>query len=276
MHRFDPESTLRLIERHQVGWLYAVPTIMNRIAKLPTNVLEAADFSSVHTLFHMAAPCADWLKRWWIDRLGADAVWELYAGTEVQAITVIGGEEWLTRPGSVGKPVVGQMRILDEDGQPAAPGVPGEIFMRPTSDAPTYRYLGATARVINGWESLGDLGWMDVDGYLYLSDRMTDMVLVGGINVYPAEVEAALEAHRLVESCCVIGLPDDDLGSRLHAVVHLAADVSDDELGTWAAQRLAPHKRPRSYERSDEQLRDDAGKMRRSAVRESRLDRTTA
>jgi bile acid-coenzyme A ligase len=276
MPRFDAATTVRLIEKHQVGWLYAVPTIMNRIAKLPADVLDAADLSSVRTMFHMAAPCAEWLKRWWIDRLGAEAVWELYAGTEVQAITMIDGVEWLTRPGSVGKTVVGRIQILDEDGQPASEGVAGEIFMRPANDAPTYRYLGATARAVNGWESLGDLGWMDSDGYLYLSDRMADMVLVGGINVYPAEVEAAVEAHPLVESCCVIGLPDDDLGSRLHAVVHVSADVADDELAMFVAERLAPHKRPRSYERSDVPLRDDAGKMRRSAVRESRLDRTMA
>jgi bile acid-coenzyme A ligase len=276
MPRFDAETTLRLIQQHRVGWLYAVPTIMNRIAKLPSEVLDAADLSSVRTMFHMAAPCSDWLKRWWMDRLGADAVWELYAGTEVQAITMVGGTEWLSRPGTVGKVVVGQIRILDEDLQSADPGVVGEIFMRPTTDAPTYRYLGATARAVNGWESLGDLGWMDSDGYLYLSDRMTDMVLVGGINVYPAEVEAAIEAHPLVESCCVIGLPDDDLGSRLHAVLHASATITDDDLVAFVAERLAPHKRPRTYERSTEQLRDDAGKMRRSAIRESRLDRTPA
>jgi bile acid-coenzyme A ligase len=276
MPRFDAETTLRLIQQHRVGWLYAVPTIMNRIAKLPSEVLDAADLSSVRTMFHMAAPCSDWLKRWWMDRLGADAVWELYAGTEVQAITMVGGTEWLSRPGTVGKVVVGRIRILDEDLQSADPGVVGEIFMRPTTDAPTYRYLGATARAVNGWESLGDLGWMDSDGYLYLSDRMTDMVLVGGINVYPAEVEAAIEAHPLVESCCVIGLPDDDLGSRLHAVLHASATITDDDLVAFVAERLAPHKRPRTYERSTEQLRDDAGKMRRSAIRESRLDRTPA
>jgi bile acid-coenzyme A ligase len=102
------------------------------------------------------------------------------------------------------------------------------------------------------------------------------MVLVGGINVYPAEVEAAIEAHPLIESCCVIGLPDDDLGSRLHAVVHLSGEVADDDLSAFVAERLAPHKRPRSYERSADQLRDDAGKMRRSAIREARLDRTMA
>jgi bile acid-coenzyme A ligase len=276
MPRFDAESTVRLIDKHEVGWFYAVPTIMNRIAKLPDDVLASASLSSVRTMFHMAAPCAEWLKRWWIERLGADAVWELYAGTEVQAITMVSGTEWLTRPGTVGKPVVGQIKILDEDMQPADAGVVGEIFMRPTTDAPTYRYLGATARAINGWESLGDLGWMDAEGYLYLSDRMTDMVLVGGINVYPAEVEAAVEAHPLVESCCVIGLPDDDLGSRLHAVVHLSGETTDEDLSAFVAERLAPHKRPHSYERSADPLRDDAGKMRRSAIREARLDRTMA
>jgi bile acid-coenzyme A ligase len=276
MPRFDPEATLHLIEQHHVGWLYAVPTIMSRIAKLPPEVLDAADLSSLHTMFHMAAPCSDWLKRWWIDRLGADAIWELYAGTEVQAITVIGGDEWLTRPGSVGRPIVGEIKILDESGQPVPPGVAGEIFMRPTSATPTYRYLGADPRTIDGWDSLGDLGWTDADGYLYLSDRMADMVLVGGVNVYPAEIEAVLEAHALVESCCVVGLPDDDIGNRLHAVVHLSGEVSDDELTAYVSERLAPHKRPRSYERSAEPLRDDAGKMRRSAVRESRLEREPA
>jgi bile acid-coenzyme A ligase len=152
--------------------------------------------------------------------------------------------------------------------------VPGEIFMRPANDVPTYRYLGATARAINGWESLGDLGWMDNDGYLYLSDRMADMVLVGGINVYPAEIETVIESHPLVESCCVVGLPDEDMGNQLHAVVHLSGEVTDAELASFVGERLASHKRPRSYERSDQPLRDDAGKMRRSAVRESRLDRT--
>jgi bile acid-coenzyme A ligase len=220
----------------------------------------------------MAAPCADWLKRWWIDRLGADAIWELYAGTETQAITLIGGAEWLTRPGSVGKVVVGQIKILDDAGQPAPAGVTGEIFMRPTGDESPYRYLGAEVRAIDGWESLGDLGSMDADGYLYLSDRLTDMVLVGGINVYPAEVEAAIESHPLVESCCVVGLPDDDLGNRLHAVVHLYDEVSDVELTAFVEELLASHKRPHSYERSDQPLRDDAGKMRRSTIRQSRLD----
>lgn len=270
MTRFEPVRALELVARHRVGWVYAVPTIMSRIAKLPPEVTSTADLSSVRTLLHMAAPCAEWLKRWWIDRLGPDAVWELYAGTEVQAITLISGTEWLTHPGSVGRPVAGEMRVLGEDGAPAPAGEVGEVFMRSTS-GPTYRYLGATAVQVDGWESLGDMGWMDPEGYLYLGDRKSDMVLVGGVNVYPAEVEATLEAHPAVESACVVGLPDDDLGNRLHAVVHLTAPLTDGELTAYLGQRLAPHKRPRSFERSEHPVRDDAGKVRRSAVRERSL-----
>ncbi|MCU1600089.1 MAG: o-succinylbenzoate--CoA ligase [Frankiales bacterium] len=268
MDRFDPQRALDLITDHRVGWLYSVPTIMSRMAKHPA--APAADLSSVHTMFHMAAPCAEWLKRWWIDKIGAEAVWELYAGTEVQAITTISGTEWLERPGSVGRPISGEITVLGEDGTPVQPGELGEVFMR--SAAPTYRYLGGTARVVDGWESLGDMGWTDADGYLFLSDRKNDMVLVGGVNVYPAEVESALDAHPAVATSCVIGLPDEDLGNVLHAIVQLSEQVDDEELSAFLAERLAPHKRPRTFERSDSPLRDEAGKTRRSALREARLN----
>jgi bile acid-coenzyme A ligase len=275
MPRFDPVRALELVAEHRVGWVYAVPTIMSRIAKLPAAETAAADLSSVHTLIHMAAPCADWLKRWWIDRIGAEAVLELYAGTEAQAITVINGQEWLDHPGSVGRPIVGEVTVLDEDGKPLPAGEVGEIFMRSTTGA-TYRYLGGQARERDGWESLGDMGRLDEEGYLYLSDRKSDMVLVGGVNTYPAEVEAALDSHPAVASSCVVGLPDEDLGNRLHAVVQLSSPVEDDELFVYLAERLAPHKRPRTIERSDLPLRDEAGKVRRSAVREACLQRVSA
>ena len=276
MQRFDPETALELIAQHRVGWVYAVPTIMSRIAKLDPQITATADLSSVHTLFHMAAPCAPWLKHWWIGRLGADAVWELYAGTEAQAITTIGGQEWLRKPGSVGRPLVGEVTVLDEQGAPVPAGVVGEVFLRAAAGATTYRYLGAEPRRVDDWESLGDMGYLDADGYLYLCDRSTDMVLVGGVNVYPAEVEAALESHPAVESSCVIGLPDDDLGNQLRAVVHLTEDVDDDSLHAFLAERLAPYKRPRAFARTDHSLRDEAGKIRRSAVRAAMLERLPA
>jgi bile acid-coenzyme A ligase len=163
------------------------------------------------------------------------------------------------------------MQICDPDGKPLPTGEVGEVWMK--SDAgPTYKYIGAEARSReDGWESLGDLGWMDADGYLYLNDRLTDMVLVGGSNVYPAEVEAALDEHPSVMSSCVIGLPDDDLGNRLHALVQLSGDASDDDLRAWCGERLTKYKVPRTFERVDEPLRDDAAKVRRSQLRAERL-----
>ncbi|HKD23677.1 MAG TPA: long-chain fatty acid--CoA ligase, partial [Rhizomicrobium sp.] len=135
-----------------------------------------------------------------------------------------------------------------------------------------YRYVGAKARTLpGGWESLGDIGWFDADGYLYLADRRTDMILVGGANVYPAEVEAAIDEHALVQSSAVIGLPDDDLGNRIHAIVQARGELSADELERHLSERLVIYKRPRSFEFVSEPLRDDAGKVRRSALREERI-----
>lgn len=269
--RFDAETTLVLIERHRVGWVYLVPTMMSRISKLPDEVRERYDLGSIHTVMHMAAPCPPYLKQAWIDWLGPERIMELYAGTEAQAATFINGVEWLEHRGSVGKPVIGQMQICDPDGNPLPPGEVGEVWLK-SNAGPSYRYVGAQARTRDGgWESLGDLGWMDADGYLYLNDRMTDMVLVGGSNVYPAEVEAALDEHPSVMSSCVIGLPDEDLGNRLHALVQLSQEVSDDELRSWCAERLTKYKVPRIFERVDEPLRDDAAKVRRSQLRADRL-----
>src|SRR5579871_5869248 len=137
---------------------------------------------------------------------------------------------------------------------------------------PTYQYRGADARVISGgWESLGDIGWFDEDGYLYLADRRTDMILVGGANVYPAEIESALEEHPLVASCAVIGIPDDDLGNRVHAIVQPRSGLTEDALQKHLAEKLVIYKRPRSYEFVSEPLRDDAGKVRRTALRDERI-----
>jgi bile acid-coenzyme A ligase len=273
MSRFDPAETLRLIEKHRVTWLYLVPTMMVRIWRLPEAVRLAADVSSLEVAFHMAAPCPPWLKQEWIDWLGAEKVLELYGGTELQAMTVITGTEWLAHRGSVGRPVIGEMEVRDFDGRPVPAGQEGEIWMRRGPGAPPpYRYIGATARsAAGGWESLGDIGHLDADGYVYVTDRFADMILVGGANVYPAEIEAALDEHPAVRSCCVIGLPDEDLGSVPYAIVELSEPVSDEDLMAHLRQRLAPHKLPRVIERASAPLRDDAGKVRRSALRAERI-----
>jgi bile acid-coenzyme A ligase len=137
---------------------------------------------------------------------------------------------------------------------------------------PGYRYIGAVARTAaDGWESLGDVGYVDAEGYLYITDRMADMILVGGANVYPAEIEGALDEHPAVLSCCVVGLPDDDLGNVPHAIIELAEPVSDEDLLVFLSERIARYKLPRTIERTTTPLRDDAGKVRRSALRADRL-----
>jgi bile acid-coenzyme A ligase len=273
MPRFDPEATLAEIEKRRATWVYLVPTMMNRIWHLPDDVRRKYDLSSLQTLWHLAAPCPPWLKEAFIHWVGPEVVMELYAGTEAQAVTIISGAEWLTHRGSVGKVTAGEMCAFGEDGQPLAPGEVGEIYMRrPEGAPPTYKYIGATAKSLpGGWESLGDIGWFDEEGYLYLADRRTDMILVGGSNVYPAEIEAALEEHPAVQSCAVIGLPDDDLGNKVHAIVQAKGQVSAEDLRAHLADKLVSYKQPRSYEFVDEPLRDDAGKVRRSALRDARI-----
>lgn len=266
LERFDPVATLAAVERHRADVLYLVPTMMNRIWRLGEDERNRYDLSSLRVVWHLAAPCPAWLKEEWIRWLGPERVVELYGGTEGQAATVIGGVEWLERRGSVGRPVSGEIRILDEDLRPVPPGVMGEVWMRPTArDRPTYRYVGAEARrTPDGWESLGDMGWMDEDGYLYLGDRRSDMILTGGSNVYPAEVEAAILRHPEVRSCAVYGVPDDDLGQRVCATVEGPRSLTPAALRGFLAAQLVSYKIPRDIEIVDHPVRDDAGKVRRS------------
>jgi bile acid-coenzyme A ligase len=277
MERFDAAETLALIERHRVDCVLLVPTMMTRISKLPDDVKDAADLSSLKEVVHVAAPCPPWLKEEWIRWLGPHRVQEFYAGSEAQGITIITGEEWLRKPGSVGKAAMGsQVRILDPvTREDLPPGEVGEIFMLPEGGTgSTYRYVGADPRrTEDGWDSIGDLGWLDEDGYLFLADRAVDMIITGGANVYPAEVEGALESHPLVRCSAVIGLPDDDLGQRVHAVVETDDELGEDELRAHLAERLVRYKIPRSFELVSEPIRDDAGKVRRSALKAERIER---
>lgn len=274
MGRFDPEATLAEVQKRKATWLYLVPTMMNRIWHLPQEVRDRYDISSLKILWHMAAPCPAWLKEAFIRWIAPGGeVMELYAGTEAQAVTIITGTEWLEHRGSVGRVQIGEMKVVDDEGRDLPAGETGEIYMRPAPGTPeTYRYVGAKAKTLpGGWESLGDLGWFDADGYLYLADRRTDMILVGGSNVYPAEIESALQEHSAVESCAVIGLPDDDMGNRIHAIINAKGVVGEDELRAHLKDRLVSYKQPRSYEFVDEAVRDDAGKVRRTALRDARI-----
>lgn len=274
MPRFEPHEFLRLVTEHRVTFLTTVPTIMQRLLPVYRADPDAYDLSSIRRFWHVGAPCPPAVKRAWIEILQPDALWELYGGTELQALTFISGSQWLDHPGSVGVVVAGEMKVLDDDGNECPPGVVGEIYMRPSpGSAPTYRYIGATAKSRDGWDSLGDLGYFDQDGFLYLSDRRVDMFTVGGKNVYPAEIESALAEHPAVLSCLVVGVPHDDLGQVPHALVHADGDLDEAGVIAFLSERVERHKVPRTVEFTDEPLRDDAGKARRSAVRDAVIAR---
>jgi bile acid-coenzyme A ligase len=270
--RFDAEATLAAIDRHRSDTVYLVPTMMKRISRIPDDVRNSYDISSLRAVWHLAEPCPAWLKQVWIDWLGPERIFELYAGTEAQTATVITGAEWLAHRGSVGRPTRGSIMICDPEGNELPTGQEGEVWMRAASERPTYHYIGATARTREGgWESLGDVGRLDDDGYLYLGDRIQDMILTGGANVYPAEVEAALQEHPTVRSVAVIGLPDEEMGNIVHAIVEAEEEaVPIEELLDFVSERIARYKVPRSIEYTDQPMRDEAGKVRRSALRAER------
>jgi bile acid-coenzyme A ligase len=273
LEKFAPGEALAALARHRATYTLMVPTMMNRIWKLPGEVKRSADLGGLEVLLHLGAACPIWLKQAWIDWIGASRVHELYAGTEGQAMTWIRGDQWLQHLGSVGRPVGGaRMAAFDGDHAELAPGEVGEIFMKPPEGAPaTYDYVGAEKNAFDGWESLGDMGYVDAEGYVYIVDRRTDMIVTGGANVYPAEVEQVIDEHPLVVTSAVIGLPDDDLGHRVHAIVECLPGLSPEDLAGYLAGRLVRYKIPRSFEMTEGPLRDEQGKVRRAALREARI-----
>ena len=273
MPRFEAENTLMLIEQYQVGSVVMVPTMMQRIWRLPKEVRVKYDLSSLSMVLHLGAPCPLWLKEEWINWLGAQCIHELYGGTEGQSVTWITGEEWLAHKGSVGRPAFGEMKVFDKNHQELPAGKVGEIFLRaPEEMKSNYQYLGDEIKTIgDGWESLGDMGYTDEDGYLYLVDRQTDMILSGGANIYPAEVEAAIDAFPGVRSSVVIGLPNEDMGNLVHGIIDAPKGIDEKALLTHLSELLVRYKIPRTFEYVDQPLRDDAGKVRRSRLREDRI-----
>lgn len=275
MPKFDAADAMRLIAEHRLEWVNFVPTMMNRIWSLPDRA--KLDVSSLRVVFHMAAPMPIWLKEAWIDWLGAERVYELYGGTERQASTIIPGTEWVKRKGSVGRVEIGAAKVVGEDGRDLPPGEIGEIYLKAAEGAgTTYHYLGAEPkRTADGWESLGDIGRVDEEGYIWLADRRSDMILRGGANIYPAEVEAALLAHADIVTCAVVGLPDADLGQSIHAVLQLRDEADANAviagLPAFLADRISKPKHPGSYEIAADAVRDDAGKVRRTLLRDQRV-----
>lgn len=277
--KFDAADWLKHVEKYRPSFAYVVPTMMSRIAKLPEAQTRAADLSSIKTLIHMAAPCPLDIKHWWIDRLGAEIVLEIYGGTERIGATMIDGQEWLDHPGSVGKAFSNyEIVITNVDREELPVGEIGDIYFR-NVDGPgaAYDYIGAETRIQGELDSFGDMGWVDEQGYLYIADRRTDMVTIGGANVFPAEVEAALETLPHVVCAAVIGLPDEDMGNRLHAIVEISTDQKQfpnaEQFIASAREILNGLKRPKSVEFTHDRIRDDAGKVRRARLRAERIQR---
>jgi len=270
MEHFDAEQAVAAIERHRVNYAYMPPIIMRRIIMLPG--VRDRDFSSIQAIQSSAAPCPPWLKQAWIDLIGAAKVYEVYGSTEGVGATTIRGDEWLVHPGSVGLPLSCELRILDAGGTEVPPGTVGEIYMRPiATPGPTFTYVGGAQMnaTDDGFYSVGDLGWVDDAGYLFIADRRVDLIITGGANVYPAEVEAALHDHPAIADLAVIGVPDEEWGRRVHAIIQpldAAHPPALADLNVQARERIASYKVPKTYEIVDELPRNEAGKIRRSAL----------
>jgi long-chain acyl-CoA synthetase len=274
MGRFDAEAALRLVERHRVTTTHMVPTQFHRLLLLPEAVRRRYDVSSLRQVIHAAAPCPVDLKRrmleWW-----GPVIYEYYGATEGGG-TLVGPEEWLARPGTVGRAWGGgaEVRVLDHEGKECTPGEVGTVYMKLLQD---FAYKGDPEKTRAGrrgdFFTVGDAGYLDADGYLFLCDRKIDMIISGGVNIYPAEVEAALFAHPQVGDAAVFGIPDEEWGERVLAVVEpapgaapgpeLAAEILD-----FCRARLAHYKCPRAIEFAASLPRDPNGKLYKRKLRD--------
>ena len=273
MGKFDAESVLRLIETHRVTHAQFVPTMFVRMLKLPEAVRERYDVSSLECVIHAAAPCPVDVKhrtmRWF-----GPIIHEYYGGTEGFGGTTIGPEEWLAHPGSVGKPWT-PVHVIGDDGTERAVGESGELFFE---GGPAFEYFKdpeKTASVSNdrGWRSLGDMGYVDEDGYLYLTDRSTFMIVSGGVNIYPQEAENLLVMHPKLVDAAVFGVPNEEFGEEVKAVVQPADGVVAGpelaaELIAYCRAHLAGYKCPRTVEFDPDLPRDPNGKLYKRRIRE--------
>jgi fatty-acyl-CoA synthase/long-chain acyl-CoA synthetase len=271
MPRFDPEEALRLIDRHRVTTTFMAPTLLHRIMDLPAETRARYDVSSMRGLILGAAPCPFTLKERAVSYFG-ETLYEFYGATETGVNLILRPEDQLRKPGSAGRVAPKQeVRLLDDEGNPVPDGQPGEIWVRSDWLATYFNRPDATERSMrDGFFSVGDVAYRDADGYYYICDRKVDMVISGGTNVYPAEVEACLHGHPAVRDVAVIGVPDDHWGEAVKAVVVLRPGITatEDELVDWCRGRIADYKRPRSVDFTDEVPRDQAGKLLKRKIRE--------
>jgi long-chain acyl-CoA synthetase len=273
MERWDAREWLRLVERHRVTACFMVPAYFIRLLEVPAAERATYDTSSLRLVLHAAAPCPVPVKWQILDALPSAEIWEFYGATEGGA-TRISPDAWRTHPGSVGTPWPGvEILILDAGGRPVGPNETGTIFIRPPGGA-RFRYHNDAGKTDAAWVgdafSVGDVGHLDADGYLYVTDRASDMVLRGGVNIYPAEVEAVLQQHPAVVDCAVLGIPDPRLGEELLALVEVRGHVGSEELRLFCREHLADFKVPRDIEIVETLPRDPTGKVLKRRVRDER------
>ena len=274
--RFDPEAVLADIDRHQVTHLHLVPTQMLRLLRLDEPTRTAFSGASLVRAYHGAAPCPRWVKHAMIDWWGP-IITEYYGGTEAGFLTTISSTDWMDRPGSVGRPGPNvEVTVVDDEGRVVPPRHHGAVRFR-SREGHDFRYHNAeektaAAHPAPGVGTLGDIGWFDEDGYLYLSDRSIDMIVSGGVNIYPAEIEAVLSEHPAVADVAVVGLPEPEMGEQVVAVVQTQGGRPLDtglvtELEAYCRERLASYKCPRRWTPIDEMPRNEAGKVPKHQLR---------
>ncbi|MBD0417360.1 AMP-binding protein [Tianweitania sp. Rool2] len=271
MERFDAESFLATIAEHRVTHTHLVPTMMVRLLRLPEDVRRRYDVSSLEFVIHSGAPCAEEIKRGLIDWFGP-VISESYGSTETGAVTLIGSRDWLARPGSVGRPyATGEVRIYDKAGERLTSGGIGEIhtIMHGTPDFTYHGNDDARQRIgRDGMIASGDIGWLDAEGYLFVCDRIADMVISGGVNIYPAEIEAAILSHPAVVDAAVFGIPDPEFGESIAVHLTVAVPLVEEELRCYLRERLASYKVPKRMVFEAELPRLENGKILKRALRE--------
>jgi len=275
MEKFEPEDALHLIDRYRVTHSQWVPTHFIRMLKLPLEIREKYDLSSLKVAIHAAAPCPVPIKeamiKWWGPR-----IYEYYGGTEGNGLTAITSEEWLAHKGSVGRSIIGTIRICDPDGEPLPPRIEGGVFVEGGNQFEYFNDPTKTAAAKNrqGWTTLGDIGWLDEDGYLYLTDRKSFTIISGGVNVYPQEIENYLITHPKILDVAVIGAPDEEMGEKVVAVVQLADGFAPsaaltEEISNFARAGLSSIKIPRQFDFVKELPRHPTGKLYKRLLRDS-------
>ncbi|WP_334129961.1 AMP-binding protein [Sneathiella sp.] len=275
MERFDPEQYLKLVEKYKVTHTQLVPTMFSRMLKLPEEIRKKADTSSLEIAIHAAAPCPVQVKRdminWW-----GPIIHEYYGATEGLGFTACNSEEWLAHPGSVGKVLLGDLHILDDEMKPCPVGVSGTVWFKTATEFEYFNDPDRTKEALSPdgtMSTVGDMGYIDEDGYLYLTDRATFMIVSGGVNIYPQECENLLITHPKVADAAVFGVPNEDFGEEVKAVIQPMPDYSPDaalaaELDAFCRAYLSPQKCPRSFDFEEQLPRLPTGKLYKRLLRD--------